>query len=306
MLRHRASAAPRRAFSTSLTRGLFLGELRAASLAPFPPARALTAAQKETLAAYVEPTRSFLSEVNDAAGNDAAAAIPAHVRRGLSGFGAYGLAAPEAFGGLGLNAVSTTRLFQLFGSADLGIGAHLAAHQAGCSALLLAGTPAQAARFVPALARGERLAGLTLADARGTVTRATLDGNRTTWRVSGRKAGVVNAAGDFFTVFARTASVNPKTGVGADQLTAFAVERAAGGVSHGAPEQVLGVRCSSAAEVHFEATAVTAENVLGEVGGGRGLASRVLDSSRACARARADAAFERARFFTRAPAPPQD
>jgi alkylation response protein AidB-like acyl-CoA dehydrogenase len=129
------------------------------------------------------------------------------------------------------------------------------------------GTADQKARWLAPLLAGEIRSCFAMtepdsgSDAYNMRTTATPDGDGKTWRVSGRKAGVVNAMGDFFTVFARTAGVDPASGSAADQLTAFAVERAAGGVSHGAPEQVLGVRCSSAAEVHFEATAAPAGSV---------------------------------------------
>ena len=56
---------------------------------------------------------------------------------------------------------------------------------------------------------------------------------------------------DIFTVFAKT-PVMDTSGAVKDRISAFIVERAFGGISHGQPEKKMGIRCSNTAEVHFD------------------------------------------------------
>ena len=64
------------------------------------------------------------------------------------------------------------------------------------------------------------------------------------------------------------------------QVSAFIVERAFGGVSHGPPEKKMGIKCSNTAEVYFENTPVPVENVIGEVGEGFKVAMQILNNGR--------------------------
>ncbi len=92
---------------------------------PYPDV--LTADQRETLASLVDPFTKFLASANDAAGNDAAAAVPAGVQAQLGDMGAYGLQVPEALGGIGLSNTGYARLTEIIGGHDLGLGIHLGA-----------------------------------------------------------------------------------------------------------------------------------------------------------------------------------
>lgn len=65
-----------------------------------------------------------------------------------------------------------------------------------------------------------------------------------------------------------TVNLTHFTGTTKDKVTAFIVERAFGGVSHGAPEKKMGIKASNTAEVYFEDTKIPVENVLGGVGNG--------------------------------------
>ena len=56
---------------------------------------------------------------------------------------------------------------------------------------------------------------------------------------------------DIFTVFAKT-PVKDTSGTVKDRISAFIVERAFGGITHGQPEKKMGIRCSNTAEVHFD------------------------------------------------------
>ncbi len=184
------------------------------------------------------------------------------------------------------------RLGEVMGEFDLGLGIHLGAHQSiGFKGILLFGTPEQKAKYLPALAKGENVAAFALtepsvgSDANSVKTRAVLDSDGKTWRLSGGKLWISNGGiAEVFTVFAQTSC--PDTSAGAapgamkDRVTAFIVERKFGGVSHGPPERKMGIKCSNTAEVYFDACPVPAENVLGEVGSGFKVAMEILNNGR--------------------------
>jgi len=90
------SAAPADALP-SFSRGLFAGKLNTASVHPYPPQDVMGDEQRETLKMLVEPTQQFFAEVNDAAANDEAAAIPEKTLKGLRELGAYGMQVRSAF-----------------------------------------------------------------------------------------------------------------------------------------------------------------------------------------------------------------
>ena len=313
-----AAASPAAPELPSFGRGLFLGELRTASVWPYPPRDVLAPEQRETLEMLVEPTRAFFAEVNDAAANDAAASIPEKTMRGLRDMGAYGMQVPEEFGGLGLTNTGYARLGEVMGNYDLGLGIHLGAHQSiGFKGILLFGTPAQKAKYLPALARGDNIAAFALTVRRGGVeagdptpptsaatlttpappphqepsagsdansvkTRAVLDADGKTWRLTGSKLWISNGGqAEIFTVFAQTSVPDTKNpGSMRDKVTAFIVERAFGGVTNGPPENKMGIKCSNTAEVYFDSVPVPVENVLGEVGGGFKVSMEILNNGR--------------------------
>ncbi|TFJ95913.1 3-oxoadipate CoA-transferase [Platysternon megacephalum] len=78
----------------------------------------------------------------------------------------------------------------------------------------------------------------------------------------------------------RTPVKNEATGEVKEKITAFIVERAFGGVTHGPPEKKMGIKASNTAEVHFEGVRVPAENVLGPPGAGFKVAMNILNNGR--------------------------
>ncbi|KAI6077361.1 Acyl-CoA dehydrogenase family member 9, mitochondrial [Aix galericulata] len=193
---------------------------------------------------------------------------------------------PEEYGGLGLSNTMYARLGEIT-SLDGSIAVTLAAHQAiGLKGILIAGTDEQKAKYLPKLASGEHIAAFCLtepgsgSDAASIQTRATLSEDGKHFLLNGSKVWISNGGlASIFTVFARTEVVD-KDGQVKDKITAFIVERDFGGVTHGKPEDKLGIRGSNTCEVHFENTKVPIENVIGEVGGGFKVAMNILNSGR--------------------------
>jgi alkylation response protein AidB-like acyl-CoA dehydrogenase len=161
-------------------------------------------------------------------------------------------------------------------SVSLTIGAH---SSIGMKGILLFGTPAQKTRYLPKLASGEMVAAFCLTEANAgsdaasvrTAAKRNADGS---WTLNGEKIWITNGGiAQLYTVFARTDTPEGK-------MSAFIVEAAWPGVSHGPHEDKMGIRASSTTTVAFNDVRVPAENVLGEVGKGFKTAMSILNNGR--------------------------
>lgn len=201
-------------------------------------------------------------------------------RQLLEACGALGLLGtnvPEAWGGVDLDKVAT-----LVVSEQLGVNASFAATfgaQANLTILplVLFGTEAQKAKYLPGLVSGQVAGAYCLSetgsgsDALGARTKAVRqpDGS---FRLTGEKMWITNGGfADVFIVFAK---------VDGQHFTAFIVERAWPGVSSGNEEHKLGLHGSSTTPVILQDVAVPADAVLGEVGKGHKVAFNVLNFGR--------------------------
>ncbi len=201
-------------------------------------------------------------------------------RQLLAACGALGLLGtnvPEAWGGVDLDKVAT-----LVVSEQLGVNASFAATfgaQANLTILplVLFGTEAQKAKYLPGLVSGQIAGAYCLSetgsgsDALGARTKAVRqpDGS---FRLTGEKMWITNGGfADVFIVFAK---------VDGQHFTAFIVERAWPGVSSGNEEHKLGLHGSSTTPVILQDVAVPADAVLGEVGKGHKVAFNVLNFGR--------------------------
>ena len=177
---------------------------------------------------------------------------------------------------------------EIVGGNDLGVGIFIGAHQSiGFKGILLAGTPEQKEQYLPRLASGEDFAAFALtepasgSDAGSIKTRAVPSADGKSWILNGSKIWISNGGiAEIFTVFAKTPVVDPQTGVETDKVSAFIVERKFGGVSHGAPEKKMGIKCSNTAEVYFENTPIPIENVIGQPGEGFKVAMQILNNGK--------------------------
>lgn len=190
--------------------------------------------------------------------------------------GLLGIEIPETYGGLGLRfqtALRTAEAFARYPSFAVSWGAHTGI---GTLPIVYFGTPAQKARYLPLLARGEYIAAYALtepqagSDALNAQTVAVLRDGR--WILKGQKQFITNAGfADLFVVFAK---------VDGKDFSAFLVERNSPGLSVGAEEQKLGIKGSSTRQVFFEEVPVPEENLLGEIGKGHKVAFMILNLGR--------------------------
>jgi acyl-CoA dehydrogenase len=149
----------------------------------------------------------------------------------------------------------------------------------GSQGLVMAGSDAQKAEWLPRIASGEVVTSFALtepgagSDSASVQTRAVRDGD--IYRLSGTKRYITNAdKASLFTVMARTG------GEGARGVSAFLVPADLPGLSIGMPERKMGQQGAHVCDVHFDDVPVPAANRLGEEGEGFRIAMRVLDRGR--------------------------
>src|SRR5262245_7143052 len=208
------------------------------------------------------------------------------VQRGGS-LGLLGVDVPEAYGGVGLDKVTSLVVSEkLARSASFG-AAFGAQANLTIVPIMLFGTEAQKQTYLPKLMTGELIGAYGLSetgsgsDALGARTRATKqpDGS---YVLNGEKMWITNGGfADLFVIFAK---VEEDRGAGAPgvkegQFTAFLVERGYG-VKSGKEEHKMGLHGSSTTALIFQDVKVPAENVLGEVGKGHKVAFNVLNFAR--------------------------
>ncbi|AIA06430.1 acyl-CoA dehydrogenase family protein [Streptomyces noursei] len=151
----------------------------------------------------------------------------------------------------------------------------LALQGLGTCPILQSGTDAQRARWLPEVTAGRAVAAFALSepgagsDAAALALTAAPDGPGR-WRLTGEKCWISNAPeADFATVFARTGGAD-----GARGITAFLVPADRPGLG-GEPLDMLSPH--PIGTLVFDGTPVTDADVLGEVGGGFGVAMRTLN-----------------------------
>merc|ERR1719266_547281 len=272
--------------SNSFVQNVFRGMIEPTQVFPFPVA--LDEEQRENLEMLVPIAERVMEEQNDPLLNDQMETVPEDTVNALRELGAFGLQVPVELDGVGLTNTQYARLTEIVGGNDLGVGIFIGAHQSiGFKGILIAGSPEQKEKYLPRLASGEDLAAFALtepssgSDANSIKTRADLSPDGKHWILNGAKIWISNGGiAEIFTVFAKTPVPDEKSGEIVEKVSAFIVERKFGGVSHGPPENKMGIKCSNTAEVYFENTPIPVENVIGQPGEGFKVAMQILNNGR--------------------------
>lgn len=149
----------------------------------------------------------------------------------------------------------------------------------GSGAITLAGTPAQQAAYLPAVARGDKIAAFALSepdagsDAGAMTTSA--DASNGGWALNGSKTWISNGdIADFYVSFAKT-----DREAGTRGITAFIVD--AGNPGLDSSEHIAVMAPHPLATLKFSHCKVSAEAQLGALNGGFKLAMQTLDIFRA-------------------------
>ena len=191
--------------------------------------------------------------------------------------GLLGVDVPEAYGGVGLDKVSSLIVSDRFARAASFHAAMGAQANLTVTPLYLFGTESQKQKYLPRLLSGELVGAYALSesgsgsDALGAKTRATRQADGS-FVLNGEKMWITNGGfADVFIVFAK---------VDGEHFTAFIVERAFGGLTSGKEEHKMGLHGSSTTPVILQDVKVPAENLLGEIGKGHKVAFNVLNFGR--------------------------
>jgi acyl-CoA dehydrogenase family member 9 len=262
----------------SVAKNLMAGRILEEQLFPYP---ALRDKDREVLGQMVDAIDQFLEPRHqDFKRWDREAEQPAEFIQGLRDLGLFGLIIPEEHGGIGLSNAGYARVLSQSSSHDSSVSLTIGAHSSiGMKGILLFGTDEQKARYLPKLASGNMIAAFCLtesgagSDAASIRTRAVKDADGS-WILNGEKIWITNGGiADLYTVFAQTSSA-------AGKITAFVVEAAWPGVSHGPHEDKMGIRASSTTTVSFADVRVPADNVLDTEGKGFKVAMAILNNGR--------------------------
>ncbi|MFE5871270.1 L-prolyl-[peptidyl-carrier protein] dehydrogenase [Streptomyces roseifaciens] len=199
--------------------------------------------------------------------------------------GIVGASVPAAYGGSGLDAVTTAALMEAlgYGCADQGFAFSVAAHLfAAVMPVTEFGTEEQKQRWLPPLASGEAIAAHAItephagSDALNLQTRAVRKGDA--YVINGSKCFTTNSP--VADVFVLQAATSP--GGGFFGLTTFVVEADTPGLTVGPRYDKVGLRGSPMADVHLADCVVPAANVLGEEGAGASIFSSSMKWERTC------------------------
>jgi alkylation response protein AidB-like acyl-CoA dehydrogenase len=194
--------------------------------------------------------------------------------------GLLGVDVAEQYGGLELDKASSLVVSEGM-SMSASFGATFGAHaNLMILPLSLFGTDAQKRKYLPSLLVGDTIGAYCLSesgsgsDALGARARAVRQADGS-FVLNGEKMWITNGGfADLFIIFAKVIDDS------GEHFSAFLVERAFPGVSHGKEEHKMGLQGSSTTAIILQDVHVPAENLLGEVGKGHKIAFNVLNFAR--------------------------
>jgi alkylation response protein AidB-like acyl-CoA dehydrogenase len=208
---------------------------------------------------------------------EATGEFPLALLKPMAKLGITGLIAPREFDGVGLGYLARTIVLEELARVSAAVPMGLQVHHMAIAALNDFGTPEQKKKYIPPLARGETMGCVAVtepsggSDVLGMQSNAELKGDK--WILNGRKCFITNShTSDYWVVIART-------GEGPKGITAFIVDKDLPGAKTGRVEHKLGLRGSNTGELVFDNCEVPQENVLGQAGGGLGVALKTVSES---------------------------
>jgi alkylation response protein AidB-like acyl-CoA dehydrogenase len=195
--------------------------------------------------------------------------------------GLIGINVDSAYGGSEAGVVAYSLAITEVARGDASVAVTMSVNNMVCEVLAQFGSPAQRARYIPALTSGESPAGSFClsepgsgSDAQAMRTRAERTANG--WTLSGNKAWITS--GSYASVFLVWAKTRMESGE--DRISAFVVDPKTPGIHIGKPERKMGQHGSNTVPVAFDHVEIAADSVLGELGQGFKVAMVALDGGR--------------------------
>jgi butyryl-CoA dehydrogenase len=195
--------------------------------------------------------------------------------------GYFGLLAPEEYGGLAVDTLSYALVIEEIAKACAGLTIAISVHNSlVIKAIAMHGTDAQKEEYLPKLAAGEIIGAYSLSepnsgtDAGSLTCQAKPDGDY--YILNGTKSWVSTAKhAGIFIVFVST---DPSHG--SHGISAIIVPKDSEGMSLGAPEKKMGMKCSDTRELSFMDCKIPKANILGKENEGFKIALSLLDNGR--------------------------
>jgi alkylation response protein AidB-like acyl-CoA dehydrogenase len=194
---------------------------------------------------------------------------PSEIVATMASMGLFGITVPERYGGLDLDKVSFTLVFEEISRGWMGIAGILGSHSLSCWMIARHGTEDQKQRYLPDLATGRRRTGIGLTepgagtDLQGISTTARLDGDA--YVVDGTKMWITNARhADPLPVLVKTdASAEPRH----RGMSILLVDAESPGFTVTKDIAKLGYKGPESCEVVLDGVRVPRSNLLGGVEG---------------------------------------
>lgn len=212
---------------------------------------------------------------------DAKAEIPDNLMKEVGELGYFGMLAPEEYGGLNVDTLSYALVIEEIAKACAGLSIAISVQNSlVIKAIEMYGTDEQKKEYLPKLASGEIIGAYSLSepnsgtDAGSMSCQAIPQGDY--YVLNGTKSWVTSAKyAGIFIVFALT---DPEKG--SKGASAVLVPPGIEGMTLGAPENKMGIKCSDTRELSFMDAKVPKANLLGEENSGFKIALSLLDNGR--------------------------
>lgn len=212
---------------------------------------------------------------------DQEARFPWEVAEKMGPLGYFGIQAPRELGGAGLDTVSYAITIEEVSRISAAVGLCLSVHNSVALYPIVAfGSPEQYKRWIPALAKGEKVGAFCLtepnagSDAGGIIATAMADGDD--WVVNANKVFVTNGGiADICLIFVNTAKGGDRK-----EISVVVAERGAPGFVVGDVEDLCGMRANPVTSIRLSDCRIPKDHLLGKAGMGLRIGLAALDTGR--------------------------
>lgn len=191
--------------------------------------------------------------------------------------GITGVMAPEELGGEGLGYFERAICLEEISRYSAGLGIAVMTHHLGMSTILDAGSIQQKEKYIPYLASGKKIAGLSVTEAGGgsDYMGQSSSGEKIgeKWCINGRKCFITNAGVADIDIWTVKTGEDSK---GRPTLTAFIMDETVKGHKGGRKENKIGLRGSVTGDVICDNAMLDENMVLGAVDGGAKIGMRAI------------------------------